>query len=88
MARRRETEECPECGAEFRKGRLACPECGSDAQTGWKSEEDIQYESVEIPDTYEELVATGAPKDRRKQIFLIAAILSFIAMLLFVFGRW
>jgi uncharacterized Zn finger protein (UPF0148 family) len=87
MAASRETEECPECGTEFRKGRLACPECGSDAETGWKSEADIQYESVEIPDTYEELVATGTKRDRRKQVFLVAAILALIGMLLFVLGR-
>jgi hypothetical protein len=42
--------ECPHCGARFRAGRLACPECGSDARTGWKSAEDIDYLSVELPD--------------------------------------
>ena len=67
MARRRrrrpQTEECPHCGTTFRHGRLACPECGSDARTGWNSAEQIDYASVEIPDTYEELVE-GAPRRR------------------------
>ena len=77
MARRRrkqpQTEECPQCGTTFRRGRLACPECGSDARTGWSSAEQIDYASVEIPDagipdteipdTYEELVE-GAPRRR------------------------
>lgn len=46
-------ETCPQCGADFPSGRLACPECGSDDRTGWKSEDDISYASVEIPDTYD-----------------------------------
>ena len=44
------TETCPHCGATFRRGRLACPECGSDAETGWRSSEDIDYESIELPE--------------------------------------
>ncbi len=42
--------ECPHCGAPVPKGRLACPECGSDAQTGWQSSEEIDYQSVELPE--------------------------------------
>lgn len=34
----------------FRTGRLACPECGSDERTGWQDAEEIDYQSVEIPD--------------------------------------
>ena len=41
---------CPHCGASFPEGRLACPECGSDAETGWKSSEEIDYLSVELPE--------------------------------------
>ena len=41
---------CPNCGASFPEGRLSCPECGSDAQTGWKSREEIDYQSVELPE--------------------------------------
>ena len=41
---------CPLCGARFRSGQLACKECGSDAETGWKSGEDIDYAAVDIPD--------------------------------------
>ncbi len=46
----RRTLVCPHCGATFREGRLSCPECGSDAQTGWKSQEEIDYQSVELPE--------------------------------------
>jgi len=28
--RTRLPETCPNCGAQFKAGRLACPECGSD----------------------------------------------------------
>lgn len=42
--------ECPHCGAQVREGRLACPECGSDADTGWQSSEEIDYQSVELPE--------------------------------------
>lgn len=57
MARRRQRprrEECPHCGETFRAGRAACPHCGSDAETGWADAEEIEYQSVEIPDFYEE----------------------------------
>ena len=47
-------KQCQHCGALFKAGRLACPECGSDARTGWRDAEDIDYLSVDIPDTYEE----------------------------------
>lgn len=50
MGTREETEECPHCGAVIARGRLACPECGSDANTGWKSADDLDYEAVELPD--------------------------------------
>ena len=81
---KREAEICAECGAEFRKGRLACPECGSDAETGWKDEEEIQYESVEIP------VGWGPENEPSKgpgRYFLIAAVLAILGMLLFVWSR-
>ena len=88
MARRRQVEHCPECGTEFRRGRLACPECGSDAETGWKSEEEIEYQSVQIPDTYEELVGETRPRRRvRSIVYFVAAILALLAMLLWVLTR-
>jgi hypothetical protein len=45
---------CPQCGAEVPVGKPACPECGSDADTGWKASDEIDYQSVEIPDYWEE----------------------------------
>ena len=49
----RSTFECPHCGAPVPAGRLACPECGSDAGTGWQSSEEIDYQSVELPDDHQ-----------------------------------
>ena len=52
MSRRRETFECPHCGADVVVGKSVCRECGSDAGTGWQSQEEIDYQGVSIPDGY------------------------------------
>ena len=76
-----------ECGTEFRAGRLACPECGSDAETGWKSSEEIDYQSVELPDD-EWVDPDSVPRSGAGTWFLVAAILALIGMLAMVFGVW
>lgn len=43
--------ECPHCGGRIQEGRKFCPLCGSDGSTGWRSEEEIESESLELPDT-------------------------------------
>lgn len=53
--------ECPHCGAPVREGRLACPECGSDADTGWQSSEEIDYQSVDLPDEDTDTVPRRPP---------------------------
>ena len=75
---------CPECGAEFPRGRLACPECGSDAETGWKDEEEIQYQAIEIPDAWppEPPMRRGIPWQ------LVAAVLALLGMLGLLFLGW
>ena len=45
---------CPNCGHTFPADRLSCPECGSDAETGWKPPDEIEYQSVELPERDEE----------------------------------
>lgn len=78
---RRPLEECPNCGATFRRGRLACPECGSDAETGWQAADEIDYRSIEIPGGYgDEAPAAGAGARR---VWWIAAVLALIGMLAF-----
>lgn len=83
MVSRSDLTSCPECGAEFPAGRLACPECGSDAETGWKDEDEVQYQSVDLPDEGTQ----GAPQELSRSWFLVAAILAFLAMLVFLFLR-
>lgn len=48
----RKTFECPNCGAEVPVGKKGCRECGSDAATGWMDSEEIDYQSIDIPDGY------------------------------------
>ena len=49
---RRELFECPHCGADVPVGSKVCRECGSDASTGWQSSEEIDYQSLDLPDGY------------------------------------
>ena len=73
--RRRELVECPNCGEEFPAGRLACPECGSDAETGWKDAEEIDYQSIELPDDRE-------PAPARSRVgWWVALVLALIGMI-------
>ena len=83
---KRETDYCPNCGAEFRAGKLACPECGSDAQTGWKDAEEIEYQSVEIPD-YLGDEFDEKPRGMGRPWTLVGLVLAILGMALFVFMR-
>ena len=49
------TFDCPQCGYAVRAGRTSCPACGSDAETGWRSSEDVDYLSADIPEDDEPL---------------------------------
>ncbi|MEY2983260.1 MAG: hypothetical protein RL562_3487 [Planctomycetota bacterium] len=75
--------ECPHCGAFFKKGRLACPECGSDARTGWASQEEIDYRSVEIPDFYEDPESAGRGLTKAGLIAAVLALLGAVTLALF-----
>lgn len=77
-------DTCPQCGTEFKPGRLACPECGSDAQTGWQSSEEIDYQSIDLPDEDETPARRGPTSPG---MFYLAAILAILAMLVFLLVR-
>ena len=81
------TEECPHCGTVFRAGRLACPECGSDANTGWKSADEIEYQSVEIPDYYDESPAKPSGWIPRWLFVAVAVLVVLSFLFAFVLGR-
>ena len=72
--RPRELVECPNCGEEFPAGRLACPECGSDAETGWKDSEEIDYQSIDLPDHREPTPA------RSRVVWWVAVVLALLGM--------
>jgi hypothetical protein len=90
VARRKpvRTATCPQCGEGFPAARLACPHCGSDAQTGWRSSENVDYEAADVPDAfddedYEDVVDSlpGAPPavrgskwTRRRRVMVVAGI--------------
>ena len=76
----RSTFECPQCGAPVPAGRLACRECGSDAETGWQSAEEIDYQSVDLPDD----VSNSPPSSRPGHLVTIGAVLAVIAFLLWI----
>lgn len=73
---------CPNCGESLSRNAKFCRECGSDAKTGWRSSEDVEHASVELPEQgdYEEflrregLQKPGVQKGRR-WIFLVGLIL-------------
>lgn len=80
---------CPHCGAFVPQHRLSCPECGSDERTGWKSSEDIEYESVDIPDSIDELLGqdTSPRESQRRRSFMagVAFLLIVVLILVWVF---
>jgi uncharacterized OB-fold protein len=76
--------DCPNCGAFVPRGRLACPECGSDENTGWKSSEEVEYQSVDIPDHYEDFAAATGQQRSRSFVAGVAFLLVVILVLVWV----
>ena len=74
--------ECQHCGALFRKGRLACTECGSDARTGWAAQEEIDYQSVEIPDFYEDPESGGPRLTKARALAVVLALVGAMTLAL------
>jgi len=78
--------ECANCGDTFPAGRAACPHCGSDAQTGWKAGDEVDYQSLDVPDQFDEddyrEAIEGLRPDRQRvwtsrqmRIFVVGALL-------------
>lgn len=77
------TFECPNCGAVVKAGKKVCRECGSDDSTGWMSSEEIDYQSIDIPDGYgaeNQLEQDGG----RTWVTFVAILLVVALLLLFV----
>ena len=91
----RKTFECPNCGADVVVGKVVCRECGSDSSTGWQSSEEIDYQSIDIPDGYgpedEAEKAARSPTVVRvnKTATIVALLVIGMLMLTFMRGcRW
>lgn len=67
---RREHFDCPNCGAEVPVGARVCRECGSDDRTGWQSSEEIDYQSLELPED-----SGGPPRHGVSWRWVLAALL-------------
>jgi hypothetical protein len=50
--RPRRTFLCPHCGAQVDIRASSCRECGSDASTGWQDSEEVDYQSLDLPEGY------------------------------------
>ena len=77
---RREIFECPNCGADVPVGSKVCRECGSDDSTGWQSSEEIDYQSLELPETDGGDADASAPADRRRLLWTVLATLLIVAL--------
>lgn len=83
------TFECPNCGAEVAANARACRECGSDANTGWKDGDELDYQSVEIPDGYGvESDASPTHSSWRRRGAALVLLLCALALLLATLLRW
>ena len=70
--------ECPHCGAMVPVRAKACRACGSDAGTGWQDGDEIDYQSLDIPDGYGADDDGGSPAraGRRAWWFVPVAVLT------------
>jgi len=86
---RREIFACPHCGADVPLGAKACKECGSDATTGWQDEQEVDYQSVDLPQGYagDEDHPGGAAAGGPPLWLVLTALVAVAAVLLLVFGR-
>jgi hypothetical protein len=57
---------------------VACPECGSDERTGWQDAEEIDYQSLELPDE----PSAPAPRSTVHRIVLVLVVVALVLALL------
>jgi hypothetical protein len=90
---RREIFECPHCGADVAVGSKVCRECGSDASTGWQDSEEVDYQSLDLPEGYadrDDHPGSAAPRRSRAWIVVTALVLAALlfAMASGLLFRW
>jgi len=83
------TFACPHCGAEVRQGARVCRECGSDADTGWQGDEEIDYQSLDLPQGWSEDPAhPAAPLSKRRGLWVPVVAVVLAGLLLLAAIRW
>lgn len=88
MSARRQTFECPNCGADVALGAKACRECGSDAKTGWQDGSEIEYQSVDIPDGWGADGPAKAPSRVRRAGYAAVVWMLVLALVAMLVLRW
>jgi len=85
---KREFFECQHCGADVPVGARSCKECGSDAATGWQDGEELDYQSLDLPQGYaSDDEHPGVPlSTRRSPWFYVVVIV--LALGLLVLAVW
>ncbi len=72
---------CPHCGEYVLTSAEFCPHCGSDRETGWANEEEIAYQSLDLPEEPDEDSVEAARRTRdRKRRLKRGAVLALISM--------
>lgn len=72
---RRQMGACPNCGAEVAAKAVVCRECGSDANTGWQSAEEIDYQSLDLPDGYGNADSGRVPNPPKSKAFIVIVVI-------------
>jgi len=83
--RPRETFVCPHCGADVVVTAKVCRECGSDADTGWQSTEEVEYQSLDLPQGYRDDAAHESnvlPPSRPSKWFVFVVLLMVVVFVL------
>jgi len=75
---------CPQCGAEVKVGAVVCRECGSDDRTGWQSSEEVDYQSLDLPDDE----PPAAPTARAPGARAVVVITLVLVVLLLLWAVW
>lgn len=44
-------QDCPHCGSPVMPRSICCKACGSDFETGWQDPGEIEYSSIELPES-------------------------------------
>jgi hypothetical protein len=85
VTRPRRTFLCPHCGAQVDIGSPSCRECGSDAATGWQDSEEVDYQSLDLPEGYAaDADERASPIGARSPVWFWAALVLLLAVLVYV----